>query len=289
MKIHVWILALILFHNACELEPRSRFFNQPATNNKSKKKQGFILNDTTLLIGRHVVEIRVPQNRLNKNLLILPGWNFARDDWCQKSKLCSLALAKGYTLILPEMGKSIYAFQTYPQTRKDWLHYPTGRWVVDTMIPFLQKRFRLLLPKDSNFLIGLSTGARGVALLAEWKSDLWKAGAALSGDYQPLLMPSDKLLIGFYGPLAQFPQRWKGKDNPTENVRFLRAPLYLGHGTQDLVVPVEQTRVFFQAIQKHNPTLARRCKLNLVAAKHDYAYWNSELDAIFDFFEEQVE
>jgi S-formylglutathione hydrolase FrmB len=250
------------------------------------EKEGGLRGDTTLNISGHLVEIRLPKaNNALKNLLVLPGWNFSRNDWCKNSRLCSLALAKGYVLLLPEMGKSIYAWQTYPETRADWLSYPTGKWVIEEMIPYLQNQTRLLLPGQKNFLIGLSTGARGVALLAQWQNSLWLAGAALSGDYEPLLLQQDNLLIGFYGPYEKFPERWKGKDNPTQNIRLLQTPLYIGHGKKDKIVPAQQSEVFFQAIQKNNPNLAAKCAFFLRDASHDYKYWDSELDSIFAFFE----
>lgn len=254
--------------------------------NNGVEKEGGLQGDTTLNISGQLVEIRLPKgNKALKNLLVLPGWNFSRNDWCKNSRLCSIALSKGYTLILPEMGKSIYAWQTYPETRADWLPYPTGKWIVEDMLPYLQKQTGLLLARQKNFLIGLSTGARGVALLAEWENSLWLGGAALSGDYEPLLLPQDNLLIGFYGPYERFPERWKAKDNPTQNIHLLKTPLYIGHGKQDKIVPAEQSEVFFRALQESNPGLAAKCAFFLRDASHDYKYWDSELDSIFAFFE----
>ncbi|MCS6821561.1 MAG: prolyl oligopeptidase family serine peptidase [Microscillaceae bacterium] len=240
----------------------------------------------TLIIESHAVDIVSPSPKIafKGNIIVLPGWNFSRQDWCKNSSLCYKALAKGYRLILPEMGKSIYATQEYPETRKDWRGFPTKTWVIKHMIPTLQEKYQILLPEQKNYLVGLSTGARGVAMLALALPDLFTAGAALSGDYEQTLMPNDNLMRGFYGNLAQFPERWKGEDNPYFQVQKLKTPLYLGHGTQDLISPPQQTKLFYEAIRKHLPHL--KVKLNMPSAGHDYKYWDSEVDNILQFFEE---
>ncbi len=234
-------------------------------------------------IAGHWVDIRQGKDSPQGNILVLPGWNFPRQDWCQKSSLCQKALARGYRLILPEMAKSMYAKQHYPETRQDWRGNPTRAWVVEEMIPFLQEEEKVMLPLQKNYVLGLSTGGRGVALLLQDLPELFLAGAALSGDFDQTLMPDDRLTIGYYGPYADFPTRWTGLDNPLQQAAKIQVPLYLGHGTEDKVVPVEQTQVFYQALRAARPQL--EIVLNLPNAGHDYQYWDSEVENMLDFLD----
>jgi S-formylglutathione hydrolase FrmB len=237
----------------------------------------------TLTIAGHAVDIRTPsKGDIKGNIIVLPGWSFTKDDWCKNSTLCTKALEKGYRLILPEMGKSVYSAAFYPETLKDWEKYPNKAWVINEMIPTLQKKHEMLLPTQKNFILGLSTGGRGVALIALAKPDLFAAAAALSGDFDQTQMPTDRLMIGYYGSYLKFKSRWEGEDNPTKQAEFWKIPLYLGHGRQDNIVPVSQTQIFYNAIKKYHHDL--KVKLNLPNASHDYKYWDSEVDNMLTFF-----
>ena len=180
------------------------------------------------------------------------------------------------------MGKSIYQEINYPETRTEWRSFPTRKWLSDTLITLLQKKYSLLLKNENNYLVGLSTGARGVALVLLDFPDLFKGAAALSGDYNQLKMPSDNLMAGFYGTFDKFKERWKKTDNPIFRIKEYRTPLYLGHGKLDKVVPPEQTIMFYDSLKKYHPGL--KTKLNMPDAQHDYNYWGSEVDNILKFF-----
>ncbi|MCU0444665.1 MAG: prolyl oligopeptidase family serine peptidase [Microscillaceae bacterium] len=259
---------------------------ESATTLETKAEPPLKITDslTTLEIGGHWLDIHTPQGNSKGNIIVLPGWSFPRQDWCQKSALCRKARAAGYLLIMPEMGKSVYSSQFYPETLKDWQVYPNKAWLVNQMIPTLQKDYQMLLPNQKNYVLGLSTGGRGVAMLALALPDLFAACAALSGDFDQTQMPTDRLMIGYYGDYQRFKARWEGEDNPTRHAAHFKTPIYLGHGKQDKIVPVSQTEIFYKALKKANPKLIIR--LNLVNAQHDYAYWDSEVDNMLHFFAE---
>lgn len=216
------------------------------------------------------------------DLLILPGWNFGRLRWCEDSSLCNKARKAGYRLVLPEMGKSVYASAHFPETRDDWRKTPTLTWLTRTLIPELQRRHGLFRGPD-NYLVGLSTGARGVVLVAMETGTLFRAGAALSGDYDQTKAPRDRLMIGFYGPFSRHRERWATVDNPSHTPGRLRIPIYFGHGTRDRVASASQTRDFFALLQRENPDSG--AVLHLRDAGHDFAYWDAEVDAMLAFFD----
>ncbi|NJO01486.1 MAG: prolyl oligopeptidase family serine peptidase [Bacteroidia bacterium] len=238
----------------------------------------------SLWVAGHWVDIRYPPDTIRANILVLPGWDFPRQDWCEKSSLCEEGRKRGYRLILPEMGRSVYSSRFYPETRSDWRQYPNKAWIVQEMIPTLQKEYGILLPKQPNYILGLSTGGRGVALVALALPELFRAAAALSGDFDQTQIPADRLMIGYYGSLTQFPDRWIGEDNPLQQAASWKLPLYLGHGKLDQIVPYQQSLLFYQVLHQAHPEL--KILLNLPEAGHDYRYWDSEVKNIYNFFEQ---
>lgn len=240
------------------------------------------LSDTTIILNKHSVILKICTSKKKGTFILFPGWNFPADDWCNKTELCSKILSSGYCIVLPEMGKSVYQEKNYPETLLEWRLYPTRGWLSDTLIPTLQKKYSLLAENENNYVIGLSTGARGVALILLDFPDLFKGAAALSGDYNQTSMPADNLMTGFYGSFYKFPDRWKNTDNPVTRIREYKTPIYLGHGKQDKVVPPEQTIMFYDSLKKYHPAL--KIILNMPAAQHNYDYWSSEVDNILKFF-----
>ena len=239
-------------------------------------------SDTTIILNNRKVLIKICGQKSKGTFLVLHGWNLPANDWCEKTSLCSKVLEQGYCIVLPDMGKSVYQENNYPETRAEWRSFPTRKWLSDTLVKLLQQKYSLLLKNENNYLIGLSTGARGVALVLLDFPDLFKGAAALSGDYNQLKMPSDNLMTGFYGPFDKFRERWGKIDNPIFSIKEYKTPIYLGHGKLDKVVPPQQTIMFYDFLKKYHPDL--RIKLNTPDAQHDYNYWDSEVDSIMKFF-----
>jgi hypothetical protein len=255
-----------------------------ATNCNSQIVKQLFQSDTSLMVSNVRVDILFPENKTEGTILVLPGWNFKCDDICSRSNFCRLAKSMGFILIMPDMLKSIYASCLYPETRKDWLSYPTLPWITDTLVPFIRLHCKLLLAGQNNYLFGISTGARGVAMVALYTENIFIAGSGLSGDYNQLELQEDNLVKGYYGTCKQFPERWSGKDNPQKNASRLKIPLYLAHGKSDNIVPCSQTLEFYNTISMLNPQLGHAINLNDTAG-HNYSFWQSEYLNAFKFFE----
>ncbi len=244
-----------------------------------------------LPIGRNTVDVEgvavdllMPEDKYVGDLLVLHPWNTSRADWCMHARFCNKALKRGYRLILPEMGKSIYAQATYPETREDWRSAPTIKWVKERLIPDLRNNYCLLKEDGQNFVLGASSGARGAILLAEEMPGAFVAVAALSGDYNPAAMKGDNVYRGFLGEYESFPQRWDMAENVLEGSTKIQAAVYLGHGKADDVVPYAQTLRLYDLLKTQKPPLQLR--LNLPADRgNDFAYWGSEISNVLDFFE----
>ena len=246
----------------------------------------FLERDTTIFIDGRKVTIQYPTVNPIGTILCLPGWNFSNTDVCDKSTFCNEAKKNGFVLVFPDMGKSIYASKLYPETRKDWTRYPQLKFITDTLIPELQKTYSLLKPQSNNFLYGISTGARGVAMIALHTGTLFKAGAALSGDYEQTRMFTDNLMIGYYGPFSKYKDRWED-DDPYFKSSEIKIPLYLAHGGSDKVVPTEQTKIFYEQLKKVNKTLGHQLHID-DGAGHNYEFWGKETETVLSFFKERI-
>ncbi|TAL36559.1 MAG: alpha/beta hydrolase [Spirochaetes bacterium] len=230
------------------------------------------------------VDVYTPEHAgaLLGDVLVLPGWNHPRARWQHETRILALARERGFRLVFPEMGKTNYESRYFPETVLKWAPVPGGAWVRDALIPALQER-GILKPGGKNFLLGYSTGGRGVLLVSLQNLGLFRAGASLSGDCDQTLLPSEPLYTEQYGAFAQNGARWKAVDNPLTSIAEWRMPLYLGHGKKDAVCPYAQTEIFYNALRAHYPLLRTVLHLDAGAA-HDFAYWDSELPAVFDFF-----
>jgi hypothetical protein len=233
--------------------------------------------------GEIPVDIYVPRTAgFNGDVLVLPGWNFSRKEWQDKSRLVQTAEFKRLRLIFPEMKKTLYEAKYYPETRMKWALTPGGQWIKDILIPEMRK-YGLLLPGGKNYLLGLSTGARGVALISLANPGLFKAGAALSGDFDQVQMKDDRLMTAVYGKFHDFRERWTAEDNPQNMINQWTMPIYLGHGKKDAVVPFLQTLTFHEKLKKAKPGL--HVEFNAPEnAGHDFTYWASEVEPAVNFF-----
>ena len=244
----------------------------------------YFKSDTTIRIDSVWIDIKIPAGSRKGTLLLLQGWDFPRTDWCDKSDFCKKALQKGYLLVMPETGKSIYHSSVYPETRKDWLQYPSGRWMWDSLIPIFQTQFCLFEKGKHNFVAGISTGGRGAALACLKLPDVFSAGASLSGDFEQRKTPEDNLMVGYYGPIHAFPERWSGEDNPNASWKKWKTPFLIAHGKADTVVPFSQSEIFYHTLvdSLHSSEIQFFPVEN---GGHDYANWASMTTRILDFFD----
>jgi len=243
--------------------------------------------DTLLVLnnGHMNVPVKIIYPSQSKaTLMLLHGWNLPAMEWCEKTKLCSIASDKGFTLIIPFFGKSTYHYQTYPQTRKEYLMYPTRQWMYEVLFVHLQKHFGLLKKGDENFVAGLSTGGRGAALFALENPEIFRGAACLSADFDQRKIAGEPINTGFYGPYANYPERWSGRDNIFLRAAAFQVPVYLAHGKKDALCPYTQTQTFADTLKKLHPTLEIRSIID-PEGQHNYRFWSKHSLTLLQFFE----
>jgi S-formylglutathione hydrolase FrmB len=216
------------------------------------------------------------------SILVLPGWNLKATEWCEKTKLCDKAKKQGFDLIFVEMQRSVYLKEYYPQTRQDYKSYPTRTWLMDSVVIPLVEVNEI---NNSNpiFVMGLSTGGRGAAILALEYPAVFSGAASLSGDFNPILQKDDALMINSLGPYAKFKDLWEGDNNISLRSKEFQVPLYIGHGKIDKVSPLLQSTDFIKNLKANNPNLGVVPNFPENFG-HDYLYWDSEVDSILSFF-----
>lgn len=291
---HSLALALLLAGGAglssCRTGEGDAEHGEDAANALAEARQpsdpGCLLVDGTVSIRVYDVPVvlKAPAGKPVGDLLLLPSWDDTEEAWCLRSRTCVKALKKGYRLILPSMGKSMYCLVRYAETRPDWASAPSFAWVKDTLLPTLQDKYCLLQPGANNFVVGVGAGARGALRLTQELPDLFIAAACMSGDYNPSLAPSDNLYSGFLGEYEDFGQRWREEENLCKAVSRIRTPLFLSHGLADDFIPATQTEFLYNVLHEEHPSL--NVLLHLAPGKGGgFAFWNSEMSEVFRFFE----
>ncbi|MBP7281671.1 MAG: prolyl oligopeptidase family serine peptidase [Leptospiraceae bacterium] len=229
------------------------------------------------------VDVYTPEDKkVVANVLVLNGWSFPRDDWQKKTRILKTAKEQGFRLIFPEMGKTNYESEYFPETTLKWSATPGGKWVREFLIPAFQQN-GILTKSNKNFVMGLSTGGRGAAILGFTQPEIFSAAASISGDFDQATMPKDRLMTGSYGKYEENKERWETVDNVYRNAKEWKIPIYLGHGQKDKVSPFIQTKNFYLKLKELHPKLKIAFN-DPKDAEHDYKYWDSEVDPIFQFF-----
>ena len=221
------------------------------------------------------------------NILLLHGWNLSPLGWCEQTTLCDKLRSSGFNIVIPDMGKSMYASEIYPETMSTLADQPLRQWLSEDVISYLNDSLNIMLSGHNNYLIGLSTGARGAFAIGIDRPEIFKGAIVLSGDYDQTLMQDDRLMIYYYGDYQEFPTRWEGKDNLLRQAENWTLPIYIGHAVEDMVVPYEQSDTLYKTLEALGKVyIQSNFPLDY---GHDYRYWESESENIINFIKEVEE
>ncbi len=233
--------------------------------------------DTSFFVDGVAVRLLLNDISSEKDLILLPGWNFPNQHWEDSTPVFSLASQGNYNLVMIEMGKSIYHGQVYPVTRNDWRGEKTLTWLSDTLIPFIQGEYAILTRERTVGVLGISTGARGGVALAFHNPELIDHVFALSGDYSTLHFPDDNLYRGYLGNKEQNAAIWEQEDL-SRNIPAGCPEITLVHGKQDPIVSPEHSVYLKEILDKKGV----KNSLSLYpTGKHNYALWSHVIDSLF--------
>lgn len=249
-------------------------------------ESGISLKDSVFYLKRNSDSIRVKilvPEKIRGFLLFLHGWNLPSDEICVKTEYCSAFLDSGYVLVFPDFGKTTYQWQNYPQTKKTYLKYPTRSWMTDTFLVHLKEEFGIFSPGQRNFIVGVSTGGRGAALLALENPGIFKAAACLSADFDHAALANEPINNGYYGSIRSFPERWTGKDNIHNRAAEFKSGLYLAHGEKDKICPVSQTINFDAELKRVKSSIKIKTVIDPLG-DHTYSWWGKQILSVNEFF-----
>jgi S-formylglutathione hydrolase FrmB len=247
--------------------------------------------------SRGLVQIYFPKNYAGsssaRTLIVLHGYRQQPSDWENGTPVAEYADQYGFVLVCPAMSTTLYESQYFPETVNRWAPQPGGVFISNTLIEFLRKNFGLARERETTGIFGISTGARGAILLAAQHKKIFGGAAGLSGDYDSESLKNDRLLVSVYGHYETNMERWDGEVNIirlAENLK--KTPVFLGHGTQDAVVPPPQTALLAERLKQ---LAADKGGYELVVDKeksngagHDWKYWGSLVPEVFAFFDQKL-
>jgi S-formylglutathione hydrolase FrmB len=222
-----------------------------------------------------------------KLLIALHGWRGSGADWERNSPLAHYANRRGYVIIAPHMGTTVYERSYFPETlgKYRWGAIPGGRWVGEVVLPYARRHYNVSRSRRGTGVFGLSTGGRGAALVAQYQPQAFGAFAALSADYDITLAPEEKTATFIYGPHRTFPERWR-KDNSRFLLEQLKhVPALLIHGALDRVCPVTNSRLFARDLRRKGYDVTY---VEDPALGHDWKLWAGYLGALFEFFDAKL-
>lgn len=226
------------------------------------------------------------QQKIKGNILFLNGWNMQSEEVCKASALCSLATLKGYRVIIPHMGKSVYASVNTPYTRADYRKLKKLSWITDSLFPALAEKGIHFDPGGNNHLMGLSSGARGAVLLAAQNTELFQSVILLSGDYDQCTDTSDLLMINTYGHYYQNPEVWQSVDNPLKESVKIKADVFIGHGQNDKVVKIQHSLLLEKRLRQFDLEPKRKVQSWFPENEgHDWKFWRKGIVKAFELME----
>jgi len=226
-----------------------------------------------------------------RTLIVLHGYKGRQGDWNNNTRISALADQYSFVLVCPSMGITIYESAYFPETVNKWGPLPGGLFVSNVLVPYLRKNFSLATSAEFTGIFGNSTGGRGALLAAARNPGFFGAAGGVSGDYDPMSMPRDRLLVSVYGPYKDFEERWQNTDNLMEMAVNLKGiPVFLAHGDKDSVVEKEQTMLMglkLNQLEKKGGSYPRVNKL-YPYKMHDWDCWRIALSDAMVFFDKNL-
>jgi putative tributyrin esterase len=225
-----------------------------------------------------------------RTLVVLHGYRQQPGDWESGTPIAAYADRYNFVLVCPAMTTTLYESKYFPETENRWAPVPGGEYIAAILLPFVKKNYGLAADRSRTGIFGVSTGGRGAMLLAAQHANLFGAAAGLSGDYDSVTMKRDRILISVYGSYNLNPERWEAEVNILKLAGHLKkTPVFLGHGTNDPVVPSPQTRMLAERLKELQK---EKGGFELVldteksrGAGHDWRYWGSLVPDVLKFFD----
>lgn len=249
-------------------------------------------------VGFGLVQIYFPKKyragSKARTLIVLHGYRQQPGDWENGTPITDYADRYDFVLVCPAMSTTLYESKYYPETKNRWAPVPGGEYIVHVLIPFVREQFGLAADRGHTGIFGVSTGGRGALLLAAQYQKIFGAAAGLSGDYDSESLWNDRLLVSVYGPYSLNRERWEKEVNIIGLSASLKnTPVFLGHGSNDPIVPPPQTRMLADRLKAlHEAKGGYELVLEETKSRgagHDWRYWGNLVPDVLGFFDRTLE
>ncbi len=209
-------------------------------------------------------------------MLLLHGWNQHAIDWEHQTTVEAIAERDGVVLVAPDVGRTVYLGQRYPETPVTAVDEP-GLPHVTQIVSWAETTLGLAAAPSKRAVVGVSTGGRGAALLGV-RGDFGTV-VALSGTYDLAALAAGtgeyRIHAAVLGPRSTYPGRWSNEDVAHARTTAERLPAarwFLGHAAADPYVPSAQTPAFERSLRSRGVDDVR-VRID-PGAHHDWVTWN---------------
>ncbi|MBN1498922.1 MAG: hypothetical protein JW982_02095 [Spirochaetes bacterium] len=226
-----------------------------------------------------------------KTLIVLHDQNQDNREWSRNSRIVKFAEQYNVVLVCPQMKNSIYSRAYFPETSAKWASVPGAVFIGENLVAYLRETLGLAAARNLTSVIGIGGGAHGAVRCGELYPDKIGGIAALSGFYDFLVMTRDKRISSVYGDFKNFKDRWEAENILSQADRLADSRMIIIHGGKDAYFPITHARMLaikIRSLEKSNPGKYRNKYVEKASGRHDWAFWNSQLETVFEFLYTEI-
>jgi hypothetical protein len=223
-----------------------------------------------------------------RTLVLLHPYGKNLTEWERFAAVKRYANEKRYVLVCPDMGKTVYESEYYPETMVKWQPLPGGQWIPKALIPWLRAEFSLCLTRETTGIAGVGFGARGAILAAERNPEMFGFAGGISGTYDAESAPSSSAFTGVYGKYKENKDRWMTVDNAITLAPNLRDTIvFMAHGKRERGSSIECSQIVLikmSQLRKQNPG-KYQYKFVVQEWGDEWVIWNKFMPDMFMYFD----
>ena len=226
-----------------------------------------------------------------RTIILLPPRGKGIAEWERNSNVKKIANQYHLALVCPDTGKSVYETQFFPETTEKWEPVPAGKWIAETLVPYMREQFALCPSREKTGLVGVETGARGALLVAASYPKLFSLAAGMSGPYDIAVLNSSAY-AAVYGQKRKFKERWDTEDNIIALSPSLKNTcVYIVHGKRDEEIPVDHSQLLAIRLSQLKKQSPKNFNYRYVERNrtHGWDFWNAELSELFKYADQSLE
>ncbi len=221
-----------------------------------------------------------------KTVILLHDFDQDNKEWSRNSRAAKFAEQYSLVLVCPQMKNTIYEKEFYPETVNKWSSVPGAVFIGDYLIPYLSRNLGLAASRQLTSIMGIGNGAQGAFKTASLYSEKISGAAVFSGYYDYLMMTKDRKITAVLGEYSKFKERWESESALTFADKLADSKLIIIHGGKDGYYPITYSMMIaikMNSMGKANPGKYKNKYYNKAVGKHDWAFWNTQFELVFEF------